>query len=108
MDGSTQATGGRTQVNPHIFREYDIRGIVDQDLTGPVLEAIGMAYGTWLYQQDGGPGGGRKRVAVGRDVRLSSKRFAESLIVGLRKAGCDVINVGEVPTPVLYFAVGYY
>jgi phosphomannomutase len=108
MDGSTQANAGPTQVNPQIFREYDIRGIVDQDLTGPVLEAIGMAYGTWLYQQDAGTGGARKRVAVGRDVRLSSRRFAESLIVGLRKAGCDVINVGEVPTPVLYFAVGYY
>ena len=102
-------------VNPQIFREYDIRGIVDHDLTGPVLETIGRAYATMLYQADEtlGPGeprdsaGPNKRVVVGRDVRLSSNRFAESLIVGLRAAGCDVIDVGEVPTPVLYFAVGY-
>ncbi len=110
MDGSNAATGAATEVNPHIFREYDIRGLVDTDLNGPVLEAIGMAYGTWLYGQDatGAADGKRKRVAVGRDVRLSSRRFAESLIVGLRRAGCDVINVGEVPTPVLYFAVGHF
>ena len=110
MDGTPPLTGDPVTVNPHIFREYDIRGIVDTDLTGPVLEAIGQAYGTWLYAQDAGPGAGpaRKRVVVGRDVRLSSRRFAESLIVGLRKAGCDVINIGEVPTPVLYFAVGYF
>lgn len=108
MSDTTAAAAGHTTVNPHIFREYDIRGLVDKDLTGPVLEAIGMAYGTWLYQQDAGSGGARKRVAVGRDVRLSSRRFAESLIIGLRRAGCDVINVGEVPTPVLYFAVGHF
>ncbi|MGI8587448.1 MAG: phosphomannomutase/phosphoglucomutase [Chloroflexia bacterium] len=101
----------KTEVNPRIFREYDIRGIVDDDLTGPVLEAIGMAYGTWLYDQDKGQAGGeggRRRVVVGRDVRLSSKRFADALISGLRKVGCDVINIGEVPTPVLYFATGHF
>jgi phosphomannomutase len=109
MNRGNGAAGERAVVNPQIFREYDIRGIVDRDLTGPVLEAIGQAYGAWLYSQDAaGAGGARKRVAVGRDVRLSSRRFAESLIAGLRKAGCDVINVGEVPTPVLYFAVGHF
>lgn len=107
---------GRVEVNPQIFREYDIRGIVDKDLTGPVLDTIGRAYATMLYQADTtlGPGEGRgtaernKRVVVGRDVRLSSKRFAESLIGGLRAAGCDVIDIGPVPTPVLYFAVGLF
>ncbi|HUS14676.1 MAG TPA: phosphomannomutase/phosphoglucomutase [Chloroflexia bacterium] len=108
MTESRDSAGGHVAVNPQIFREYDIRGIVDQDLTGPTLEAIGMAYGTWLNGQDGDTSGARKRVAVGRDVRQSSQRFAESLIVGLRRAGCDVINVGEVPTPVLYFAVGHF
>jgi len=109
MDVAPQIAAGRTPVNPQIFREYDIRGIVDQDLTAPVLEAIGRAYGTWLYAQDPAPAPAapRKRVAVGRDVRLSSRRFATALIAGLRQAGCDVIDVGEVPTPVLYFAVGY-
>lgn len=104
------------EVNPQIFREYDIRGIVDKDLTDPVLETIGRAYATMLYQADTtlGPGEGReapeknKRVVVGRDVRLSSQRFAKALIGGLRAAGCDVIDIGAVPTPVLYFAVGYF
>src|SRR5215212_1022120 len=107
--------GGPVAVNPQIFREYDIRGIVDQDLTGPVLETIGRAYATMLYQLDehlgpGEPPGPQhnKRVVVGRDVRLSSRRFAEALITGLRAAGCDVIDIGEVPTPVLYFAVGHF
>src|SRR5207248_1616313 len=79
-------------------------------------ETIGRAYATLLYQEDEtlGPGEPRgvpaknKRVVVGRDVRLSSRRFAEALITGLRAAGCDVIDIGEVPTPVLYFAVGYF
>ena len=114
MSGPEHTT--RVEVNPQIFREYDIRGIVDQDLTGPVLETIGRAYATMLYQEDTtlGPGESRgaeeknKRVVVGRDVRLSSQRFAEALIAGLRAAGCDVIDVGAVPTPVLYFAVGYF
>jgi phosphomannomutase len=109
MEQAPQAGQNHPVVNPQIFREYDIRGIVDKDLTEPVLEAIGMAYGTWLYAQEATPSGGaRKRVAVGRDVRLSSQRFQAALIGGLRKAGCDVIDIGEAPTPVLYFAVGYF
>ena len=106
----------RVAVNPQIFREYDIRGIVDQDLTDPVLETIGRAYATLLYEADTdyGPGEPRgaaaanKRVVVGRDVRLSSQRFAAALITGLRAAGCDVIDIGAVPTPVLYYAVGHF
>jgi phosphomannomutase len=90
------------QVNPNIFREYDIRGIVGEDLTPEVLTVLGKAYGTLLQRKIGRPG----KVAVGRDVRASSKEFADAYIAGLQSTGCDVVDVHAVPTPVLYFAVG--
>jgi phosphomannomutase/phosphoglucomutase len=86
-------------INPEIFREYDIRGIVDEDLDVFTVRAIGRGIGTYL-------GGQRKvTVAVGRDGRLSSPAVRVSLIDGLRASGCDVIDIGTVPTPVLYFAL---
>ena len=85
-------------VNPNIFREYDIRGIADDDLTDDVVELIGKAYATFLGRQ------GLKTFVVGRDVRLTSDRIQNALIKGISSAGCNVINIGEVPTPVLYFA----
>lgn len=91
-----------TQVNPTIFREYDIRGIVDQDLTPEVLNLIGKAYGTLVVRKLGRPG----RIVVGRDVRASSKTFSAAYIQGLESTGCEAVDVKEVPTPVLYFAVG--
>ncbi len=90
------------QVNPAIFREYDIRGIVDEDLTVPVLRLLGQAYGTLLERKIKRSG----RVVIGRDVRASSKAFSDSFVKGVRSTGHEVIDVGEVPTPVLYFAVG--
>lgn len=95
----------RPHVNPLMFREYDIRGLVDQDLTEPVMHELGRSYGTFIRRDSGKE---RPRVAVGRDVRLSSKRFAASLTEGIRSTGCDVIDVGQLPTPVLYFAVGHF
>lgn len=85
-------------MNPQIFREYDIRGIVDRDLTEEVVRSIGQGFGT-MVARDGG-----KRVVVGQDCRLSSPRLAAELIAGLRSAGMDVTDVRMVPTPVLYFA----
>lgn len=82
----------------HIFRAYDIRGIVEEDLTEEVVHRIGLGYGTMLR------GEGRRTVAVGYDVRASSAPFARAVSDGLRDAGMDVVNVGEVPTPLLYFA----
>ena len=89
-------------VNPQIFREYDIRGVVNRDLGGPVPELIGRAFGSELRGRRGGAPG--LRVVVGRDNRPSSPDLAEAVIRGLRAAGVEVIDVGTVPTPALYFA----
>ena len=86
-------------MNPAIFREYDIRGIADTDLTDDVILAIGRAFGERLRDK------GKSSVAVGRDVRLSSPRIRAALIEGLLEHGLRVIDVGQVPTPALYFAV---
>ena len=84
------------QIDPDIFRAYDIRGVVDRALTPEVVRAIGHALGV-LYP-------GSPRVAVGRDGRLSSPALAEALCRGLADAGRTAIDIGAVPTPVLYFA----
>ncbi|MCX6571888.1 MAG: phosphomannomutase/phosphoglucomutase [Candidatus Aminicenantes bacterium] len=86
-------------INPKIFREYDIRGIVGQDLDETVVEILGRAMGTFFL------GRGQKDVAVGRDCRLSSPGFGAALIRGLLATGCDVADLGVVPTPLLYFSV---
>lgn len=86
-------------VNPNIFREYDIRGIADNDLTDDVVELIGKAYGTYLGAK------GLKKFSVGRDVRLTSERIKNALIRGLTSTGADVVDIGQVPTPVLYFSI---
>jgi phosphomannomutase/phosphoglucomutase len=86
-------------INPAIFREYDIRGIVGEDLDEQVVETLGRAMGTYFavrHQID---------VALGRDCRLSSPSFAAALARGLVSTGCDVTDIGVVPTPLLYFAV---
>jgi len=86
-------------INPKIFREYDIRGIVGSDLDDAAVEVLGRAMGTYFL------GRGQNDVAVGRDVRLSSPGFAQALIRGLVSTGCGVADLGVVPTPLLYFAV---
>ncbi len=87
-----------SSIDPTIFRAYDIRGIVDQSLTEESVYLLGCAIGTRALQQ------GEKRIAVGRDGRLSGPRLAEVLRKGLQSTGCDVIDIGRVPTPLLYFA----
>ncbi len=86
-------------INPNIFREYDIRGIAEYDLTNENIELIGKAYGTFIRKKD------LKNVIIGRDVRLSSERIKNALVNGINSTGCDVIDIGEVPTPVLYFSI---
>ncbi|HSA95407.1 MAG TPA: phosphomannomutase/phosphoglucomutase [Acidobacteriota bacterium] len=86
-------------INPEIFREYDIRGIAGKDLDDAAVEILGRAMGTFFL------GRGQGDVAVGRDVRLSSPGFAQALIRGLLSTGCDVADLGVVPTPLLYFSV---
>jgi phosphomannomutase/phosphoglucomutase len=88
-------------INPKIFREYDIRGIVGEDLDEPAVETLGRAMGTFFL------GRGQRQVAVGRDCRLSSPAFGRALIRGLLSTGCDVAELGVVPTPLLYFSVFY-
>lgn len=89
-------------MNTHIFREYDIRGIVDVDLTGEIPELIGRAYASELRARLGG--GSDLVVAVGHDNRPSSPGLAEGIIRGIRAAGVNVVFYGVVPTPVLYYA----
>lgn len=86
-------------INARIFREYDIRGIVGQDLDEAAVEILGRAMGTFFL------GRGQKTVAVGQDCRLSSPGFARALAAGLVSTGCDVATLGVVPTPLLYFSV---
>jgi len=89
------------EINQNIFREYDIRGIVDKDLTPGVVRTLGQAMGTYFRGQ------GKRRTAVGRDCRVSSPSYSQALIAGLRAAGCDVLDLGTIPTPLLYFAIYY-
>jgi phosphomannomutase/phosphoglucomutase len=86
-------------INPKIFREYDIRGIVGEDLDEGTVEVLGRAMATYFL------GRGQSRVAVGRDVRLSSPAFSQALVRGILSTGCDVADLGVVPTPLLYFSV---
>ncbi len=88
-------------INSKIFREYDIRGIVDKDLTPEFVEFLGRGIGTYFRRR------GKKEVALGRDVRLSSPAYAEAITRGLLSSGCSVVDLGVVPTPLLYFAVFY-
>src|SRR5215210_778551 len=93
-------TGARTgrAVPPEIFKAYDIRGIVETALTSEVTEAIGQAIGSE------GRDRGVKAIAIGRDGRLSGPDLAAALARGIQSAGLDVIDVGRVATPMLYFA----
>ncbi|HEY5544980.1 MAG TPA: phosphomannomutase/phosphoglucomutase [Gemmatimonadaceae bacterium] len=87
-------------IHPGIFRQYDIRGIVDRDLTTEAATAIGRAYATLL--RDRGVTG---TVAVGRDNRPSGGSLRDALIDGLTSAGASVVDIGVVPTPLLYWSL---
>ncbi|MGB1540991.1 MAG: phosphomannomutase/phosphoglucomutase [Cycloclasticus sp.] len=88
----------QTDVPKTIFRAYDIRGIVDETLTEEGVYLIGRAIGSEALSV------GQQSLAIARDGRLHSPRLSESLAKGIQATGCDVIDVGQVPTPVLYFA----
>ena len=85
-------------VPSEIFKAYDIRGIVDRTLTSPICQLIGRAIGTRAREL------GQTRVAIGRDGRLSGPELSRALALGLQQSGIDVIDVGRVATPMLYFA----
>ncbi|RDH82543.1 MAG: phosphomannomutase/phosphoglucomutase [endosymbiont of Galathealinum brachiosum] len=87
-----------TNINPAIFKMYDIRGIVATDLTPDTVRLVGQAFATECLKQN------VNEVCIGRDGRLHSKELSIALTEGLNAGGCDVIDVGMVPTPVLYFS----
>ncbi len=97
----TERIGESMKLKKEIFRQYDIRGIVDKDLTQETVEILGKAIGTYFRQHN------RSNVAVGKDCRLSSPEFSESLIKGLLSTGCGIAELGTIPTPLLYFAIYY-
>lgn len=84
-----------------IFRAYDIRGVVDKTLTNDTVYSIGRALGSKVLSLGG------NSIVIGRDGRTSGPRLSTQLADGIRAAGCNVVDVGLVPTPVLYFAAAY-
>lgn len=89
------------QLPRHIFREYDIRGVAERDLSSELVERIGAAYAATLREELAGRA---PLVALSRDGRLSSPRIHAALVRGLRHVGAEVVDIGIGPTPQLYFA----
>jgi phosphomannomutase/phosphoglucomutase len=88
-------------VKQHIFRQYDIRGIVGEDLDASVAEGVGRAFASHVRDASGASA---PRIAVGYDNRQTSPDLSAALSAGIRAAGGDVVDVGTVPTPVLYWS----
>jgi phosphomannomutase/phosphoglucomutase len=88
------------ELKPHIFREYDVRGVVHVDMDETTAETLGRAYATFFVRH-----GGSGKIVVGRDCRLSGPALTEALVGGLLKGGMEVMDVGEVATPVQYFSI---
>ena len=97
-DAETAPVAPAVNVAPGIFRAYDIRGVVGSELNAATATLIGQAIGSQMQAQ------GLRDVVVGRDGRLSGPELAHALIDGLRRAGCEVTDIGMAPTPVVYFA----
>lgn len=86
-------------MNQEIFREYDIRGTVEKDLTDDVVKDIGRALATYMSER------GKKNASVGRDGRLSSEHFKNLVVEGMVEGGLNVVDLGLVPTPLFYFSL---
>jgi phosphomannomutase/phosphoglucomutase len=93
------AAAAASALPPEIFKAYDIRGIVGKSLTPAIVELVGQALGSEALAQN------QKRFVIGRDGRLSGPELAAALARGLARSGCDVVDIGMVPTPVVYFAI---
>src|SRR5512141_691196 len=89
-------------INPLIFREYDVRGLVGRDLHRDAVVLLGKGYATLVAAE------GVRSVALGRDCRLSSPGFRDAIAEGLLSAGLKVTDVGVCPTPLLYFAIHHF
>lgn len=90
---------GKSQVNPQIFRQYDIMGIVGDDLDAGVMELLGRSFASYVSTR------GAANAAVGHDNRKTSPEYQAALIEGMRAGGLDVIDIGQAPTPAMYYAV---
>lgn len=90
------------KVDASIFKAYDIRGVVDQTLTEDAVRAVGRVLGTMALEK------GVSRFCVGRDGRLTGERLQIALVDGIASTGIDVLDIGAVPTPVLYYATKYF
>ncbi|NVJ58942.1 MAG: phosphomannomutase/phosphoglucomutase [Gammaproteobacteria bacterium] len=101
MEVSSSDEQGPVEVSPSIFRAYDIRGIVDKHLSADVVREIGKAIGSEAFDR------GEQKIVVARDGRLSGPTLIEALKEGLKASGRDVVDIGEVPTPILYFATNF-
>ena len=86
-------------INPYIFREYDVRGNVEEDFPEHVVKKLGQAFGTYV-KRDGG-----KEIAISGDIRLSTPELINFFKKGILETGVDVINLGILPTPVNYFSM---
>jgi len=86
----------------NIFREYDIRGLVDQEIVDEDVITLGRAIGAYMEAR------GIKRLTLGRDCRLSSDRYRDLMVEGLAASGRQVVDVGTCPTPLLYYSVWHY
>ena len=91
-----------SKINSVIFRSYDIRGLVEQDLTSETVELIGRGFGTYIQKVSG------REVVVGGDNRSSTETFRQALIKGLLATGCQVTDIGVSMTPMLWFANFFY
>jgi phosphomannomutase / phosphoglucomutase len=89
-------------MNPQVFREYDIRGVVEKDFDDGFVTDLGRAWATTLQRA------GKRTVTLGRDCRLSSPRLHDLLLDGVLQSGINVVDIGIVPTPLLYFSVAHW
>jgi len=89
-------------LNPHVFRAYDVRGLVGSDINPDVFRQVGRAYATMIRRNGG------RRIAVGQDNRLSSNELKGGFVEGVRAAGVDVVDIGLSTTPLLYFATAHW
>src|SRR5947207_3590025 len=89
-------------LNPHIFRAYDVRGRVGADVNPDVFHRVGRRYASLIRSR------GSSRVAVGQDNRTSSDGLKTGFVAGVRAAGVDVVDIGVVTTPILYFATAHW
>ncbi|MEO8453455.1 MAG: phosphomannomutase/phosphoglucomutase [Gemmatimonadota bacterium] len=95
-----------SDLNPAIFREYDIRGVAERDFDAGFARRLGHAYARYRAGVAPAPAvAGRYRIGVGADCRLSSPGYSAALRAGLREAGIDVVDLGVCPTPLAYFAL---